>query len=83
MIHPDNMLARVYCQDLFGKTIWRLMATRGGQVCGLGNMIDFDDREEAENAAISHARRNRWALWLETYTRPGTAPTSTRSFPAL
>ncbi len=58
------MHARIHKLDLFGRTIWRLMATQDGRICGLGHMLDLDNRQEAEAIAIGHARRNRWPLNL-------------------
>ena len=81
MISPDTMQAAVRKLDCHGRTIWRLMATRGGLPCGLGHMLDFDDREDAENCAISFARRNSWPVDIAIYYTPGRAATSFRSFP--
>lgn len=76
------MNAKVFKLDCCGREIWRLMATRNGQLCGLGHMMDFDTRDEAETAAIDHARRNRWDVYVEIFFSPGKSPGSTRSIPA-
>ncbi len=76
------MDAKIYKLDLFGKTIWRLMATHNGAVvAGLGHMIDLDDHVEAQEIAISVARRNGWGYVVSTYYEPGKVG-STRSAPA-
>ena len=75
------MNAQVRKLDCHGRTIWRLMATRKGQIIdGIGHMLDYDHRDDAEAVAISTARRNRWALLLETFLTPGKPASSTRSF---
>lgn len=79
MISKDTLTATVHKLDCCGRTIWRLMALRGGRPCGLGHMIDFDDQHAAEDCAIAHARRNHWPVTVSTYYGPGRPPGSTRS----
>lgn len=58
MLSPETMIANVIKLDCWGRTVWRLMATRAGAVCGLGHQIDFDTQDEAERTLSTEE----WAI---------------------
>ena len=77
------MNAEIRKLDCCGRTIWRVFAKhRSYNVAGL-DLVDFDCQDDAENACVSTARRNRWDLHLQIFYTPGKIAGSSRTIPAM